>query len=200
MMWLIGVGPFLLVHLPIMLLAASIGVWLFYVQHQFEDTLWGAATSGTCTRRRCTAARTTTCRSSCAGSPPISACITSIICAAGFRFIGCRGAARPSGARQHRPAHARREFSLRAPGAVGRSGAPADQFPRTANAAGERRRIDRRRERSRVNDRCAAELRRPACRGTPAPASIDGSQCRRSRSCWPFPCAAAAPSRRDPCL
>jgi omega-6 fatty acid desaturase (delta-12 desaturase) len=40
MMWLVGVGPFLLVHLPIMLLAASIGVWLFYVQHQFEDTFW----------------------------------------------------------------------------------------------------------------------------------------------------------------
>ena len=40
MMWLIGVGPFLLVHAPIVLLAASIGVWLFYVQHQFEETLW----------------------------------------------------------------------------------------------------------------------------------------------------------------
>lgn len=40
MIWLVGVGPFLLVHLPIMLLAASIGVWLFYVQHQFEDTEW----------------------------------------------------------------------------------------------------------------------------------------------------------------
>jgi acyl-lipid omega-6 desaturase (Delta-12 desaturase) len=40
MMWLVGVGPFLLVHLPIVLLAASIGVWLFYVQHQFEDTFW----------------------------------------------------------------------------------------------------------------------------------------------------------------
>jgi omega-6 fatty acid desaturase (delta-12 desaturase) len=40
MMWLVGVGPFLLVHLPITLLAASIGVWLFYVQHQFEDTFW----------------------------------------------------------------------------------------------------------------------------------------------------------------
>ena len=39
-MWLIGVGAFLLVHLPIMLLAGSIGVWLFYVQHQFEDTVW----------------------------------------------------------------------------------------------------------------------------------------------------------------
>ena len=39
-MWLVGVGPFLLVHVPITLLAASIGVWLFYVQHQFEDTFW----------------------------------------------------------------------------------------------------------------------------------------------------------------
>jgi acyl-lipid omega-6 desaturase (Delta-12 desaturase) len=42
MIWLVGVGPFLLVQLPITLLAASIGVcvWLFYVQHQFEDTFW----------------------------------------------------------------------------------------------------------------------------------------------------------------
>jgi omega-6 fatty acid desaturase (delta-12 desaturase) len=40
MMWLVGVGPFLLVHLPITLLSGSIGVWLFYVQHQFEDTVW----------------------------------------------------------------------------------------------------------------------------------------------------------------
>jgi omega-6 fatty acid desaturase (delta-12 desaturase) len=40
MIWLVGVGPFLLVHLPITVLAASIGVWLFYVQHQFEDTFW----------------------------------------------------------------------------------------------------------------------------------------------------------------
>jgi len=40
LIWLIGVGPFLLVHGPIMLLAAAIGVWLFYVQHQFEDTVW----------------------------------------------------------------------------------------------------------------------------------------------------------------
>ena len=38
--WLVGVLPFLIVHLPIMLLAASVGVWLFYVQHQFEDTEW----------------------------------------------------------------------------------------------------------------------------------------------------------------
>jgi omega-6 fatty acid desaturase (delta-12 desaturase) len=38
--WLVGVGPFLLVHLPITFLGAAIGVWLFYVQHQFEDTFW----------------------------------------------------------------------------------------------------------------------------------------------------------------
>ena len=40
LIWLIGIGPFLLVQLPITILAASIGVWLFYVQHQFEATLW----------------------------------------------------------------------------------------------------------------------------------------------------------------
>jgi acyl-lipid omega-6 desaturase (Delta-12 desaturase) len=40
MIRLVGFGPFLLVHLPITILAASIGVWLFYIQHQFEDTSW----------------------------------------------------------------------------------------------------------------------------------------------------------------
>jgi glycosyltransferase involved in cell wall biosynthesis len=39
-MWFVGVAPFVLVHLPIALLAASIGVSLFYVQHQFENTVW----------------------------------------------------------------------------------------------------------------------------------------------------------------
>jgi omega-6 fatty acid desaturase (delta-12 desaturase) len=37
---LVGFGPFLVVHLPITVLAAAIGVWLFYVQLQFEDTSW----------------------------------------------------------------------------------------------------------------------------------------------------------------
>jgi omega-6 fatty acid desaturase (delta-12 desaturase) len=40
LIWFVGVTALLVVHLPIMLLAASIGVWLFYVQHQFEDTVW----------------------------------------------------------------------------------------------------------------------------------------------------------------
>jgi omega-6 fatty acid desaturase (delta-12 desaturase) len=38
--WLVGSGPFLAVHLPVVLLAASIGVWLFYIQHQFEGVVW----------------------------------------------------------------------------------------------------------------------------------------------------------------
>jgi omega-6 fatty acid desaturase (delta-12 desaturase) len=40
MIWLIGLGPFLLVQVPITLMAATAGVWLFYVQHQFEETHW----------------------------------------------------------------------------------------------------------------------------------------------------------------
>jgi omega-6 fatty acid desaturase (delta-12 desaturase) len=40
LIWLVGFKAFLLIHLPIMLFAASVGVWLFYVQHQFEHTVW----------------------------------------------------------------------------------------------------------------------------------------------------------------
>ena len=35
-----GVQALLLIFLPTALVGASIGVWLFYVQHQFEDTRW----------------------------------------------------------------------------------------------------------------------------------------------------------------
>ena len=40
LIWFIGLKAFLLVHMPIMLIAASLGVWLFYIQHQFEETSW----------------------------------------------------------------------------------------------------------------------------------------------------------------
>ena len=90
MIWLVGVGPFLLVQLPITLLAGSIGVWLFYVQHQFEDTFWAHDRSGIFTRRRCTAAPIMTCRTSCAGSPPISGCTMSTISVAVSHVTDCR--------------------------------------------------------------------------------------------------------------
>ena len=44
-----GPAALLAVHLPIVILAASIGVWLFYVQHQFEGAWW--ARSGAWTLR-----------------------------------------------------------------------------------------------------------------------------------------------------
>ena len=36
----IGIVTFLKVQLPVTLLAGTAGVWLFYIQHQFEDTYW----------------------------------------------------------------------------------------------------------------------------------------------------------------
>jgi omega-6 fatty acid desaturase (delta-12 desaturase) len=36
----IGIRDFLMVQTPITLVSCSLGVWLFYVQHQFEDTYW----------------------------------------------------------------------------------------------------------------------------------------------------------------
>jgi len=40
-MWLaVGIEQFLLVQVPVTLISGSIGVYLFYVQHQYEDTYW----------------------------------------------------------------------------------------------------------------------------------------------------------------
>jgi omega-6 fatty acid desaturase (delta-12 desaturase) len=38
--WLIGWQTFLIVQAPALLLTGSIGIWLFYVQHQFEESYW----------------------------------------------------------------------------------------------------------------------------------------------------------------
>jgi acyl-lipid omega-6 desaturase (Delta-12 desaturase) len=40
LIWALGIVPFILVQVPIVLMAGTGGVWLFYVQHQFEDTHW----------------------------------------------------------------------------------------------------------------------------------------------------------------
>ncbi len=40
MVALVGLPSFLLVHAPVVAVTCSVGVWLFYVQHQFEDTYW----------------------------------------------------------------------------------------------------------------------------------------------------------------
>jgi omega-6 fatty acid desaturase (delta-12 desaturase) len=37
---LMGWKSFLMIQLPVIYLATSAGVWIFYVQHQFEDVIW----------------------------------------------------------------------------------------------------------------------------------------------------------------
>mgnify|MGYP003453303369 CR=1 FL=1 len=40
MVWGLGWKAFLMVQVPITLITGAIGVYLFYVQHQYEDTYW----------------------------------------------------------------------------------------------------------------------------------------------------------------
>jgi omega-6 fatty acid desaturase (delta-12 desaturase) len=40
LVWLVGWQAFLMIQIPIMFLACSVGVWLFYVQHNFDGTYW----------------------------------------------------------------------------------------------------------------------------------------------------------------
>jgi omega-6 fatty acid desaturase (delta-12 desaturase) len=37
---LVGLQAWLLVQMPVVILAGTLGVWMFYVQHQFEDAYW----------------------------------------------------------------------------------------------------------------------------------------------------------------
>jgi len=38
--WTVGLKTYLQVQLPILFIAASFGVWLFYIQHQFQGVYW----------------------------------------------------------------------------------------------------------------------------------------------------------------
>jgi omega-6 fatty acid desaturase (delta-12 desaturase) len=40
MMLLVGWQTYLLIEVPMFVLAGAVGLWLFYVQHQFEDVYW----------------------------------------------------------------------------------------------------------------------------------------------------------------
>lgn len=37
---LIGLKAYLLIQVPLIIIAHTIGLWLFYIQHQFEDVSW----------------------------------------------------------------------------------------------------------------------------------------------------------------
>jgi acyl-lipid omega-6 desaturase (Delta-12 desaturase) len=38
--WTIGLQTYLVIQLPIILVAGGLGLWLFYIQHQFENVYW----------------------------------------------------------------------------------------------------------------------------------------------------------------
>ncbi len=40
MCWLIGWKTYLMIQLPIIMISSTIGIWLFYVQHNFDPTYW----------------------------------------------------------------------------------------------------------------------------------------------------------------
>jgi omega-6 fatty acid desaturase (delta-12 desaturase) len=40
MCWLIGWQTYLMIQLPILMISSTIGIWLFYVQHNFDPTYW----------------------------------------------------------------------------------------------------------------------------------------------------------------
>jgi omega-6 fatty acid desaturase (delta-12 desaturase) len=38
--WLMGLQAYLVIQATVLMIAGSVGVWLFYVQHQFEGAYW----------------------------------------------------------------------------------------------------------------------------------------------------------------
>lgn len=42
LIYTLGMEPFLFIFLPTTILSATIGIWLFYVQHQFENNYWAS--------------------------------------------------------------------------------------------------------------------------------------------------------------
>ena len=126
----LGVRDFLLVQAPITLLASSAGVWLFYVQHQFEHTYWAwdadwnvhtGALHG----------------SSHYDLPPVLRWFTANIgihhvhhlCEPDPLLPARRGAARPSRAARGQSPHAQGELPVPASRAVGRGQAAAGGVP-----------------------------------------------------------------------
>ena len=90
----IGLVPLLLVHGPAFLLSATAGVWLFYVQHQFETPCGPTKRTGTSSMLASSVAPSTTCRESCTGLPATSAITTCTTSRATFPTTSWLGASR----------------------------------------------------------------------------------------------------------
>jgi len=101
LIWFVGVGPFLLVHLPITFIGGSVGCGYSTSSTSLTRRSGPVMTSGRSTKRPCMAVRITTCREFSAGSRQISASTTSTTCAAVSRITACseHSATIPSAAR-----------------------------------------------------------------------------------------------------
>ena len=60
LIWIFGLKAYLIIQLTVLMVAGSAGVWLFYVQHQFEGVYWERAEKWDyATAARCKAVRST---------------------------------------------------------------------------------------------------------------------------------------------
>ncbi len=88
--WLVGWEAFLLVEAPIILLTGVVGVWLFLVQHQFDDTYWRRSDSVELPGRGARAAAPISgSRRCCSSSAATSGCTTCTTCTRRSRTTTC---------------------------------------------------------------------------------------------------------------
>ena len=90
-----GIWAVVLVQLPIMTITAVVGVWLFTVQHRFEEAQWMRQERWTATQAALEGSSYRSCRACCNGSPATSATTTSITWPRACRTTGCRNATMP---------------------------------------------------------------------------------------------------------
>ena len=76
---LLGVKAYVLLQLAVITIASSAGVWLFYVQHQFEDVYWERSQQWDYLKAALEAVRFTSCQKFCSGSQETLVSIISTI-------------------------------------------------------------------------------------------------------------------------
>ena len=86
--WLGGLMPLLLIYIPTSVIGATIGVWLFYVQHQFEQTHWEKGEDWQVHDAALEGSSHYMLPQPLHGSPAISGCTTSTICTVASRSTG----------------------------------------------------------------------------------------------------------------
>ena len=91
-----GLKAYLLIQLVVLMTAGSAGVWLFYVQHQFEGVYWERSEDWSYTDAALRGSSFYKLPKSCNGSPATSGSITSTISARAFPITTWRNAMTPS--------------------------------------------------------------------------------------------------------